>query len=229
VKAEPAVEAASPGPSGASTPPAKAESSEPTKSKITITSSSTPPTQQPANPFTKLGASPSSSIRITPSDGAAKRARVDSGTETPPRKSTTTSKEETLEAFENRILGNVFRVTLDESRQYDPSGHRLIYLPNLRQDLEESGEAVTLTVGTLDSAILEAASKVAHNKPVLGYLLPCWKRTIKALKGLRGAANGRDTVLKEARRLCLSNCIFALTMPELFGSVLFMRGTSDIC
>lgn len=126
-------------------------------------------------------------------------------------------KEETLEAFEDRALGNLFRITLDEARQHDLAGHKLMYLPNLRQELQESGDPITLTVGTLDSAILEAASKIAHNKSVLDFLLPCWKRIIRALKTLRGNANGRDVILKEARRLCMSNCIFAVTMPELFG------------
>ncbi len=79
-----------------------------------------------------------------------------------------------------------------------------------------------LSVSTLDSAILEAASQIPHNKPVLDYLLPCWKRTTRALKAARSHANvrdasGRDAILKEARRLCMSNCIFAVTVPELFG------------
>jgi ubiquitin conjugation factor E4 B len=94
-----------------------------------------------------------------------------------------------------------------------------MYLPGLNEELLESREPVRLSVGTLDSAILEAASKVPHNKPVLDYLLPAWKRTTRALKGLRGHGKGKDVILKEIRRLCMSNCIFAVTMPELFGSV----------
>jgi ubiquitin conjugation factor E4 B len=162
-----------------------------------------------------------SSIHISPAESHPKRAREDSDTialTPPPRKSPVTPREETLEAFESRILSNIFRITLDEDR-HDPSGHKLIFLPNLKQELEEAGEPVRLSVGTLDSAILEAASKIPHNKPVLDYLLPCWKRTTRALKGIRGQANGKDAILKEARRLCMSNCIFAVTVPELFGSV----------
>jgi ubiquitin conjugation factor E4 B len=76
-----------------------------------------------------------------------------------------------------------------------------------------------LTKERLDSAILEAASSIPHNRSVLDYLLPCWKRVTKALKGLRGYANAKDAILKEAKRLCMSNCIFAAEVPELFGLV----------
>jgi len=177
----------------------------------------------------KLGVPPANGsggppIRISPSDSHAKRAREDSDSVTAspqPRKSTATPKEETQDAFESRILGNIFRITLEESA-HDLSGHKLVFLPNLKQELEEAGEPVRLSMGTLDSAILEAASKVPHNKPVLDYLLPCWKRTIRALKGIRGHGSGRDMVIKEARRLCMSHVIFAVTMPELYGSVMLL-------
>lgn len=174
----------------------------------------------------KLGVQPANgnggpSIRISPADSHAKRAREDSDSVTaspPPRKSTVTPKEETPNAFESRILSSIFRITLKEGA-YDHSGHKLIFLPHLKQELDEAGEPIRLSVGTLDSAILEAASKIPHSRPVLDYLLPCWKRTTRALKGIRGHGTGRDTVLKEARRLCMSNIIFAVTMPELYGSV----------
>lgn len=155
-------------------------------------------------------------------DGHAKRARQDSDSvaaSPPARKNTATPREESPDAFENRILSNIFRITLEEGG-HDQSGHKLIFLPNLKQDLEESGEPLRLSVGTLDSAIMEAVTKIPHDKSVLDYLLPCWKRTTRALKAVRGHANGKDVILKEARRLCLSNCIFAVTMPELYGSVI---------
>lgn len=76
---------------------------------------------------------------------------------------------------------------------------------------------IMLTKERLDSAIVEAASTIPHNKSILDYLLPCWKRVTKALKGLKGYANFRDEILKEAKRMCMSNCIFASEVPELFG------------
>jgi ubiquitin conjugation factor E4 B len=183
---------------------------------------------QPENPFTKLAlgqsnGSDTSTIHTTSADsGYSKRSRVDSSSlamSPLPRKSAATLKEETIEEFENRIISNIFRITVEEGG-HDASGHKLIYLPGLRQELAASGEPVRLSVGTLDSAILEAASKFPHNKPVLDYLLPAWTRSTRALKSLRGNMKGRDVILKEARRLCMSHCIFAVTMLELFGSVM---------
>jgi ubiquitin conjugation factor E4 B len=184
---------------------------------------------QSENPLMKLGAQPANgsggpSIRISPTDSHAKRAREDSDSVTaspPPRKSTATPKEETPDAFENRVLSNIFRITLEEGVQ-DHSGHKLVFLPNLKQELGEAGEPVRLSLGTLDPAIVEAASKVPHDKSVLDYLLPCWKRTTRAPKGIRGHGSGRDAIIKEARRLCMSNIIFAVTMPELYGSVMLL-------
>ena len=124
---------------------------------------------------------------------------------------------EELPEYENRILSHIFRITLDPDQKVDTSGHKLIYLPNLRSELEEENAPIKFTKDRLDSAILEACSTVPHKKSILDYLLPCWKRTIKALRGLRGYVSGKDEILKEAKRLCMSNCIFALEMPELYG------------
>lgn len=167
----------------------------------------------------------SAPIAIPTAEIHAKRAREDPDAvmaSPPPRKSTATPREESLEAAENRILSNVFRITLEDGK-LDSSGHKLTFLPNLKQELEESGEPVQLSVGTLDSAILEAASQIPYDKPVLDYLLPCWKRINRALRTARGHTAARDAILKEAKRLCMSHCIFAATMPELFGSVLVLK------
>lgn len=185
---------------------------------------STSPAATELNPFTKraqdqTNGTTSSTIRINSADGGlSKRTRVDEplAMSTSFRKSTATPKEETLEEFESRIISNIFRISLEEGGHDD---HKLIYLPDLRQELEEGFEPLRLSVGNLDSAILEAASKVPHNKSILDYLLPAWKRTMRAFKGLRGNAKGRDVILKEVKRLCMSNCIFAVTMPELFRLV----------
>ena len=106
---------------------------------------------------------------------------------------------------------------MDPNKKVDASNHRLIYLPNLRQELEDENARIRLSQDNLSDAITEAATTIPHNKPVLDYLLPCWKRVIKAIKGVRGYASAKNGILKEAKRLCMSNCIFAVTLPELFG------------
>ena len=75
-----------------------------------------------------------------------------------------------------------------------------------------------MAVDTLEQAILEAASNCGDGKP-FAYLLACFKRLMRAFRGLRStdSTEPRVGVLKEARRLCMSYSIFAVTMPEMFG------------
>ncbi|KAI8960590.1 ubiquitin conjugation factor E4 [Daldinia sp. FL1419] len=170
------------------------------------TASSPPPSQSPAtNPFSQLG----ENNEIESGNSAT------AGSASPPKKKIT--KEETLEDWSNRVLGDIFRITLDESQTTDSRGTKLTYLPELKAELQESGEPVKLTASSIDSAILEAARYVPTSKGLLDYLLPCWKRVVKATKPARPLPPEREAVLDEAKRLCMSNCIFALTMPEYFG------------
>ncbi|CAD6500453.1 BgTH12-07630 [Blumeria graminis f. sp. triticale] len=125
--------------------------------------------------------------------------------------------EETIEQYENKILGHIFCITLDPELTYDASHHRLTMLPNLRRDLEEENDPVLLTRDRLDSAILEAASKVPADKCILDYLLPCFKRVSQILTTLRDASPTKLAILKEAERLCISYCIFAIEEPDIFG------------
>jgi ubiquitin conjugation factor E4 B len=217
--------AGSEGPSGSIPVPASPAPQTASPSAPNSKTASPAPPSSEQNPFQQLtsepnGAVPKSGIRITPADATTKRSRApsDQPSNAPPtRKTATSPKEETIEEFESKALGSIFRITLDQNEQFDTRGHKLLILPALRQELEDDWEPIRLTVRTLDSAILEAASKIPQNRPVLDYLLPCWKRVTRTVKGLRGYAGERDAILKEAKRLCMSNIIFAVTMPEIFG------------
>lgn len=125
---------------------------------------------------------------------------------------------ESIELWENRTLSNIFRITLNSERQQDSHGHQLRFLPGIKADLEEQGEDVRLNLSVLEQAILEASSNLKGVAP-LDYLLACWKRVSRQFRGMR--SDDRDDrklkVIKEARRLCMSYCIFAVTMPEMFG------------
>jgi ubiquitin conjugation factor E4 B len=115
---------------------------------------------------------------------------------------------------------NIFKVTVDPSREVDSTGHRLTYLPNLAKELADEDAPLKLSIDRLEEAIMEAATAWPAEKPLFDYLLPSWKRVIRAIRLLRGPAPQKEEVLKEARRLCFSNCIFAVTMPELFRYLL---------
>ncbi|KAI1762552.1 ubiquitin conjugation factor E4 [Hypoxylon sp. FL1150] len=134
-----------------------------------------------------------------------------------PSKKMHAAKAETMEDWSDRVLGDIFRVTLDEKRTTDSRGNVLTYLPELRSELEQSGEPIKLTSSTIDAAILEAARSVPTSKALMEYLLPCWKRVVKATRPSRPPPPEKEAVVAEAKRLCMSSCIFALTMPEYFG------------
>ena len=128
---------------------------------------------------------------------------------------------ETLEQWEDRILGNMFRITLWKEHRLDPHGNHLQFLAGTRSDLEDSGQSVRLNVGMLDQALLEAASNLKQGTAPLEFLLGCWKRVSRQYKPLRkaGEDDPKFVIVKEARRLCMSYCIFAITMPDMFGCV----------
>ena len=70
----------------------------------------------------------------------------------------------------------------------------------------------------LEGAITEAASNVSGDK-AFEYLLQCFKRVSRAIRGSKysGPDDPKHGILSETRRLCMSYCIFAITMPEMFG------------
>ncbi|OQD85253.1 hypothetical protein PENANT_c010G10733 [Penicillium antarcticum] len=190
-------------------------------------SAHTSPTQSPlsAQPTGSFSGSPSFSqtplqsegkrIKITPAAQTPERTRSNppSAPGTPPPQ-----KIESIETFEDRTLSAVFKVTLKDDGRQDIHGKRT-FLSGLRSELEGEGQDLRIQVSVLDQALLEAASNAERNRP-LDYLLPCWKRITRLSNGFRrtGDDDPKYQILCEARRLCMSYCIFAITMPEMFGS-----------
>ena len=123
--------------------------------------------------------------------------------------------------WEDRTLSNNFRVTLKPERKHDSHGHPLHFLEGTRAELEESGQEVLFSTDLLDQALLEAASNPGKNATPLQYLLACWKRVSRQFKAFKknGGEDQKIQVVKEARRLCMSYCIFAVTMPDMFKCV----------
>ena len=191
------------------------------KPQINISSSSNASTS-PQNPFAQLGMRQANGgapkINITSSAGRPvtpkKRDRpASSGGRSSSRAG------ETLEQWEDRVLGNLFKITLWEEHHRDAHGNHLQFLEGTRLDLEDSGQSVRLNVGMLDQALLEATSNLKHGVTPLDFLLGCWKRVSRQYKALRkaGEEDPKFVIVKEARRLCMSYCIFAITMPDMFG------------
>lgn len=126
---------------------------------------------------------------------------------------------ESIEEWTDKTISQIFRITVDENRQTDVHGRKLTYLPDLSADLRGYNLSGTLRLSddTLEQAILEAATAFPHDKPLMDYMLPCWKRVIQARKSLRATTPEKEIVLQEAKRLCMSYCMFAITLPDLFG------------
>ncbi|KAJ5172455.1 hypothetical protein N7492_005048 [Penicillium capsulatum] len=189
-------------------------SSDPSPSRAPV-----PPPQKAPLPSPAVStpqASEGKRIKITPATAATpapeqpRPAASSSGTPPP-------AKIESIEAFEDRTLSAVFRLTLKEEAGRDIHGQRM-YLPALKGELQDEGQELRIQILVLDQALLEAASKEERQRP-LDYLLPCWKRITKLHKGFRRTsdADPKYQVLCEARRLCMSYCVFAIAMPEMFG------------
>ncbi|CAK7262469.1 Ubiquitin conjugation factor E4 [Sporothrix epigloea] len=128
---------------------------------------------------------------------------------------------EALADWTNTTISSVLRVTVLPDQTKDRHGAALTLLDDLRGEILERNSGneekpLRLTVDDIDPAFLEACSKLSHKKPLLDYLLPVYKTVNKMLKG-RTAVPQRVTVLQETKRLCMSNIVFALTMPEYVG------------
>jgi len=165
---------------------------------------------------------PQQSASGTTGDSRKKRALVDADSASLPPRKQTPSKEQTIEDYADRVLSHIFRVTVDPTKTSENNGHTLAFLPNLSQELSDEGAPLKLSIDRLEEAIMEAATAFPHDKPLLDYLLPCWKRVNKNIKLQRNPTQQKNDILKEARRLCFSNCIFALTVPELFRYLYFL-------
>ncbi|KAL5615302.1 hypothetical protein BROUX41_005351 [Berkeleyomyces rouxiae] len=199
------------------------------------TSPPSTPAEPAKTPRSNPGISSSSSIikaaAAKPVIGTpgAKRRREAHGIDSSPSSEKTTAPParrvapvqlETMEDYTDRILQTILQATVDPEKRTLKSNPnvKLIFLPNLSAELSSGDLPLKLNTIILDSAILEGANLFSKNKPLLQYLLPAWSRaqTLKRTP-TRDMTPEKMEVLEEAKRMCISNCMFALTMPMLFG------------
>lgn len=119
-------------------------------------------------------------------------------------------------------MGSIFRLTLDPNVRSDIHGHPLHYVASVREDMENEGYPLRIGTSILDQAILEAASNLGKTTP-LDYLLACWKRVTRLSKTFKAknedSSKTKYSIVQEAKRICMSYCIFAVTIPDMFGYV----------
>lgn len=100
----------------------------------------------------------------------------------------------------------------------DLHGRKLTFLPGLAAELQEQSPSgpTRLSSDNVEQAILEAASSYPQDKPLMDYMLACWKRVVQAKKSLRSPTPEKEAVIQEVKRLGMSYAIFAVTLPDLF-------------
>ncbi|CAK4009047.1 related to ubiquitin fusion degradation -2 [Lecanosticta acicola] len=185
-------------------------SSKPTTPPTTDGSSEKAPAQQLE--VQQKAAAPKITVKPRPAS-PAKRER--DGSEKP--RARAERPPEALETWQDRNLRQVFRVTLKEQELKDAHGNRLIYLPSTKDDLKEQNRPLLLNVEVLETAITEAAGQAPGAK-VFAYLLQSFKRVARGIRSLRtGVDDAKLEILRETRRLCMSYCVFAITIPDMFG------------
>ncbi|KAM3420953.1 hypothetical protein BST61_g4185 [Cercospora zeina] len=128
-----------------------------------------------------------------------------------PQSRTANRPPETIEVWQDKVLKQIYRVTLKQNETNDIHGHKLAFLEGVKEDGKD-----VLEVDNSDSILTEAASYAPHGK-IFEYFLQCFKRAVRASKDPRHSGNEEKAfVLKEARRVSMGYCIFAITMPDMF-------------
>ncbi|KAF1987879.1 ubiquitin conjugation factor E4 [Aulographum hederae CBS 113979] len=178
-------------------------------------STSSPASLPASNPFAQMGSpkpAESPQTKRTPTITISKKAEAP-----PPRPRSRAGQPESIEVWQDRTLSNVFRISLNPDNTKDAHGNRIYYVPGVRADVEV-GAPVQFNMINVEPAIVEAASNLPTGNP-LDYLLGCWKRVTRMARTVRSGGNDpqKNDIAKEARRICFSYCIFAATMPEMFG------------
>lgn len=185
----------------------------------TVSASSPRPSGQ--NPFTQLGMkSEAQAPRISITTSASTPQKRDNGGSAR-AKSKQAATSESLDVWEDKQLSHIFRLSLKPEMVKDVQGRSSFFLAGLRADLVDESQPLLLKTSHLDQALTEAGSGAveAGEKP-LDYLLGCWKRVARAFRSTKTTdmEAPRQDILREARRLCMSYCIFAVVMPEMFNA-----------
>lgn len=191
--------------------------------KINITPAATPSTS--SNPFNKLGVKNGSQTEPSSSTGSFRvrrkrpRSEIDDDLPAAPPASRPPPQTESDEDYADRVLQQLFRITVDPHEVVNKQGQRLTFLPDLNEELNSNGQPLKLSVASLDQAIMEACYLFPHEKPLMRYLLPCWKRVVRHVNVSKATEGPRFDLIKEAKRLCISACLFSLALPALYGYV----------
>ncbi|KAI9676772.1 MAG: hypothetical protein M1829_002867 [Trizodia sp. TS-e1964] len=124
-----------------------------------------------------------------------------------------------LESWEHKTLSSIFRISLDAENVQDANGNSLHYVAGVRKELEDRADGLLIDLSVIDQSLLEVGSQTELRVSPFEYFLACWKRVLKHYRAAKKniASDPKIEILREARRLCMSYCIFAVNLPEMFG------------
>ncbi|XP_075645294.1 putative ubiquitin conjugation factor E4 [Castanea sativa] len=132
------------------------------------------------------------------------------------------------EEIEDIILRKIFLVSLTDSESPDP---RIVYLELTAAEILSESKELRLSGDLMERILVDRLSASATAEPPFQYLVGCYRRAYDESKKISSMKDPNlrsqlDSVVKQAKKLCVSYCRIHLGNPELFPNNEVKSGTS---
>lgn len=122
------------------------------------------------------------------------------------------------EEIEDIILRKIFLVSLTDSESSDP---RIVYLELTAAEILSESKELRLSGDLMERILVDRLSASATAEPPFQYLVGCYRRAYDESKKISSMKDPNlrsqlDSVVKQAKKLCVSYCRIHLGNPELF-------------
>lgn len=134
------------------------------------------------------------------------------------------------EEIEDIILRKIFLVSLTDSEPSDP---RIVYLELTAAEILSESKELRLSRDLMERILIDRLSASATAEPPFQYLIGCYRRAYDESKKISSMKDPNlrsqlDSVIKQAKKLCVSYCRIHLGNPELFPNNEVKSGTSPL-
>ena len=135
------------------------------------------------------------------------------------------------EEIEDIILRKIFLVSLTDSESSDP---RIVYLELTAAEILSESKELRLSRDLMERILIDRLSASATAEPPFQYLVGCYRRAYDESKKISSMKDPNlrsqlDSVIKQAKKLCISYCRIHLENPKLFPNNEVKSGTSPCC
>ncbi|KAL0015672.1 hypothetical protein SO802_002741 [Lithocarpus litseifolius] len=134
------------------------------------------------------------------------------------------------EEIEDIILRKIFLVSLTDSEPSDP---RIVYLELTAAEILSESKELRLSRDLMERILIDrlSASATAAAEPPFQYLVGCYRRAYDESKKISSMKDPNlrsqlDSVIKQAKKLCVSYCRIHSGNPDLFPNNEVKSGTS---